>query len=649
LLGFAKLLLIITIFAASPTRAANTTLSPITIGPELTSLDVSDNLIALVTDQRSRFEPQTLIREILAAQPHRPDSWQSNPKSSGYSYKGAWLYGQLENITQDRQTFILVPHDTSPSEFFFYLFDEAGNLLRVLETGNLSPLSQRDLTVNRLGLRHELDAGKKVHVLMWVKTKGLLDTHFFVKSLESQKDDERFDIAGYFLYFGVAIALLFHNFTLYLSMRDRVYIYYLLFVLASSSTVLFLSNFYITFWWRLPAAFANVPYSFPALANIAAVAFFTSYLRLTWNNSRLAKLSWILAIGSIGVTGLSIYDPIEGARINSFFNLAIATLGTSSCIVRMVQGDRYASYLLVAILFPVMAVFGYYFGNLVLKTEVPDDVIGLSFAFEMLLMSVGLSERVSSLKQRQIKLESQQALLIQQSRLRALNDLAASVAHEVNNPLMVISSVSDRLQSIYQKQTAFEHAQLESLAISLTKHSERIAFIVRALRWYATEEQECSSVLLAEVLRQSYLLSETASFIRGVSLNIHPYPQDIKVIARQGTLLRVLLALLNNAIEAAQHSQDKRVDVEAILDGSTVDIRISDSGAGLPEKVLTHLFEPFVSTKSAADGSGIGLSHSRMELEAMGASISYDHKADKTSFVIHLPVDDQISSQLKAS
>jgi two-component system, LuxR family, sensor kinase FixL len=126
---------------------------------------------------------------------------------------------------------------------------------------------------------------------------------------------------------------------------------------------------------------------------------------------------------------------------------------------------------------------------------------------------------------------------------------------------------------------------------------------------------------LPKLIEEAGALAMMGARDTGVRLEFNLSPKASLVLADKVQIQQVVLNLMRNALESMSESGTGRLTVEAsALEGGWVEVRISDTGPGLPPEVLAHLFQPFVTTK--ADGMGVGLSICRTIIEAHGGEIS---------------------------
>lgn len=232
-----------------------------------------------------------------------------------------------------------------------------------------------------------------------------------------------------------------------------------------------------------------------------------------------------------------------------------------------------------------------------------------------------------------------QAKLAQSERLAAVGELAAGVAHEVNNP---INTVINCAQLILDGDDAAEHAAI------VREEGQRIATIVRDLLQFARNDDSLPvpTSILETVQRTLRLMGE--NFTRhGIQLTV-AVPDDLPPVhARPQQLQQVLLNLLINAKDALQQETSphempprrREVRITAAPVDQGVELVIADSGPGVPPAMLDRIFEPFITTKRARGGTGLGLSISKSIVEGYGGTLTVQNVPDSGArFRAWLPI-----------
>ncbi len=256
---------------------------------------------------------------------------------------------------------------------------------------------------------------------------------------------------------------------------------------------------------------------------------------------------------------------------------------------------------------------------------------------------IGVSGTIQDVTEHK-RLEQQ---LIQASKLATLGEMAAGIAHEINQPLHVIRMLADDYLLLIEEGKAEDGPIRERLEV-ISGQGERMAEIIDHMRVFGRVDDgepvafdPASSVMGAIDMVDDRFLAE------GVSITAKLPETCRSVRGRPVRLEQVVLNLLNNARDAivAQGQHEGRgasgeIDVAVIDDGRANAIRIvvADSGGGVPAAVMERIFDPFVTTKEEGKGTGLGLSISFGIIAEMGGTIEAKNAGKGARFEITLPV-----------
>jgi two-component system sensor histidine kinase HydH len=214
-------------------------------------------------------------------------------------------------------------------------------------------------------------------------------------------------------------------------------------------------------------------------------------------------------------------------------------------------------------------------------------------------------------------------------RLSTLGVLAASVAHEIRNPLASIS-VFAQLMPQRHGDPVFMEKFTRVVTAEMSKLSRLSDDMMNLARPATQAHRKVDVGLLCERER---VLIEPLFRKKGVTLKVSA-PEGVLVHGEEIRLSQVLLNLLLNALEVSPRG--KSVGVELFRMEHTVEIRVRDEGPGVPAGQMARLFEPFFTTKS--DGHGLGLATSKRIIEAFGGSLEAANAPGAGAvFTIRLP------------
>jgi signal transduction histidine kinase len=218
------------------------------------------------------------------------------------------------------------------------------------------------------------------------------------------------------------------------------------------------------------------------------------------------------------------------------------------------------------------------------------------------------------------ELSSTQAQLVHSEKLASLGVLAGGVAHEINNPLMVILGRTE-LMLMDEDQSAPIKKNLETIRVE----TERIAEIVQGLLTFArkSRQERIEQLDLNEVLERTLMLSEHQLTVGNVRVIKQLETRLPRIHANPGQLQQVLMNLMINAHHAMPNGGALTVRT-GLVPQHRVFVEIEDTGCGIAEDDLNRIFDPFFTTKEEGKGTGLGLSVSRNIIESHGGMIGVE-------------------------
>lgn len=211
--------------------------------------------------------------------------------------------------------------------------------------------------------------------------------------------------------------------------------------------------------------------------------------------------------------------------------------------------------------------------------------------------------------QKTSELREAQGQVLHMEKMASLGKLSATVAHELNNPISGILTYARLIERdlVDQPVEPDMRHELERYLHLVQQECMRCGTIVQNLMAFARRTStELEPVDVNEVVDRSVMLVRHHMEISGIAYHGEPLEGNPVVVADEGQLEQALVALLVNAIEAMPDGGDLSVRVHG--NPKHVEIRVEDTGGGMPESVLEHVFEPFYSTKEEESGAGLGLS-----------------------------------------
>lgn len=243
-----------------------------------------------------------------------------------------------------------------------------------------------------------------------------------------------------------------------------------------------------------------------------------------------------------------------------------------------------------------------------------------------------LQAEISNHRSTEARLQGVQQELVQANRLAILGQVAAGVAHEINQPVATIRAYADNAKVFLERQQIKPVAENLDLIADLT---ERIGTITEDLKALARRgRMPPEPVLLADVMDGAAMLLKSRFTGRLDTLMFGAFPDNLKVMGSRLRLEQVFINLFQNALEAVEGREDARVSVSVAASAGDVTITVSDNGAGIPADILASIFEPFNSSKEK--GLGLGLVISKDIVADYGGRIEFETGEAGTRFLVHV-------------
>lgn len=220
--------------------------------------------------------------------------------------------------------------------------------------------------------------------------------------------------------------------------------------------------------------------------------------------------------------------------------------------------------------------------------------------------------------------------MLQSEKMGAIGMLAGNIAHELNNPLTGLRSLTQVLL-----QEAEEGSNLQSDLVEIEKATARSQRIIKNLLDFSKgEDQPSEYISVDEVVERTLPMLKSA--LRTHRLEVDLQTLAYTVFVEPHLLQQVVFNLINNACQAMK--DPGRLSVRTYHDAGFIHVEIEDTGPGIPADIQRRIFEPFFTTKKEGLGTGLGLSMSKSVIEKFGGSIKFRNvEPQGTCFTIILP------------
>jgi two-component system sensor kinase FixL len=214
--------------------------------------------------------------------------------------------------------------------------------------------------------------------------------------------------------------------------------------------------------------------------------------------------------------------------------------------------------------------------------------------------------------------------LLNVSRMATIGEMAAGVAHELNQPLTAIANYAQACDRLLARPLT-DPSDLREALRQITAQTARAADIIRRLRTLARNHQsERASVSANTLVTELHELVQTDAHVHGVQLSLDLAANAPEVVVDSGQIQHVILNFVRNSLDAfaLRPVEKPRIVIRtAVTAHQEVELAVIDNGPGLSPEAMPRLFDPFFSTK--ASGTGLGLAISNTIARGHGGSVGY--------------------------
>ncbi len=260
----------------------------------------------------------------------------------------------------------------------------------------------------------------------------------------------------------------------------------------------------------------------------------------------------------------------------------------------------------------------------------------------IIFMALVLSRRVvSRIARADLEKEMMNEQVIEAGKLASVGELAAGIAHEINNPVAIMVEEAGWIEDLLDEQVMPDSENLAEFrrAVNQIKtQGKRCKEITHKLLSFARKtDPKAKEIQLNDLVEEMVGLSEQRARFSNVKIKVNLEPSLPKVFASPSEMQQVLLNLMNNALDAMEKTGGT-MEITTRVDGDDVVLDVADTGVGIPKQNLARIFDPFFTTKAVGKGTGLGLSICYGIIKKMGGQISVNSAVGMgTTFHIRIP------------
>ncbi len=223
-----------------------------------------------------------------------------------------------------------------------------------------------------------------------------------------------------------------------------------------------------------------------------------------------------------------------------------------------------------------------------------------------------IGDKIQAAKER----EEQQMLIIQQSRLASMGEMIGNISHQWRQPLNALGLILQKL-SLYQSRGILDDKKLNESVDKSMNLIHSMSSTIDDFRDFFNPNKEKSAFSVAAAIEKAHRIVESSFENSLIEYRLELEDDEIKIEGFENEFSQVMLNLLNNAKDALVENKIEAgsVRVKVSRDKDDINITVNDNAGGIPEHVLSKIFEPYFTTKEEGKGTGIGLYMSKMIVE----------------------------------
>ena len=241
--------------------------------------------------------------------------------------------------------------------------------------------------------------------------------------------------------------------------------------------------------------------------------------------------------------------------------------------------------------------------------------------------------------------------VIEAGKLASVGELAAGIAHEINNPVAIMVEEAGWIQDLMDDEifkASEDYPEIERALQQISTQGSRCKQITHKLLSFARKiDATIKSVDINDLVEEMAALSEQRAKYVNVAIVTDFEPRLPNIQASPSELQQVFLNLINNAIDAMEKTGGE-LKLSTRQEGDQVLVSVADTGEGIPKQILPRIFDPFFTTKPVGKGTGLGLPICFGIVEKMGGEISVNSSVGVgTTFHVRLPIHSARSAPKK--
>ena len=595
----------------------------------------------LEINQNSTYETKNYIQYSLL----NKGIWENNKKNFN-TYKTFnspyWAKLTLKNISNTKTTYYLKSENQFTYHIEFFLLKNK-NIINYIEDGVISKNKNRDFNANHMIFPVFLEANETVEVLFKIQNYNKRNINFTLVTKDYLLNYYQTYNIIEGIFFGGLLIMMFYNLFLYFLLRFRAYLYY---VLYTSGFLIYFIGFF-GFSQRYFSEYTWLFYISSGIIYVFMTLFVQSILdfkkQLPLINKILNMFIVYFIVGTLcNILALEMQNFFYAQILfNLFFVLIpifISIIISSTYYMAYYKNDLIAKF--YSLIWTIVAFVGCLLPLAylnIIDMNIPFDYIfQFLILFEVLSFSFMLSYKIRLIEEEK---KAQEQMLVQQNKLASMGEMISVIAHQWRQPLSEINGVILSMDLDYRKEKLSSRIFNKYLD-DLERTTSYMSSTIHDFMDFFKKNKKSEEFLVSDIINNSLSLLN-GSNEKNIRINYYN-DSNIKILTYKSELIQALLIVLNNAIDACLNNskKDSKIILTNKVHKENLLISISDNGAGIEDKILNKIYDPYFTTKHSSKGTGLGLYILKMIIEQnMQGQIEVQSSSLGTKFILIIPLN----------
>lgn len=531
----------------------------------------------------------------------------------GFTQSTYWLKVDIKNLSLDSKKTVL--HLTYSLLDYIDIFElKDDKLILKRSYGDLREYKNDGLIPNP-SFFVTLQSNESKTFFYKINTQGSMNLELIISSYKSYIKYAFEKVIIYSFYFGAIIIMLMYNFILYLFIKDKSYMYYLLFHINYLFFALSFNGITSSYFWpQSPSLNHFMVPLFMSLGSVLTALFTIEFLHIKIELPRMYKvlriIFWINIIVTISIFVISYNYSLILASIMIFVNVIVIT--TTGLYSHFKVRNPYSKLFITAW---GILLAGIFIGLLKSAGLIDENIITSYSAFigaffELTLLSIALAYRYNVQKQIIVKKDS---LLSKQSKLASMGEMISNIAHQWRQPINRVNLSLEVIDEVI-KDKNIDSQIINNKITNSRRNIEYMSQTIDDFSSFFSPNKKMENFKLNNAIHRSLFLID--SRLKNVKINILN-KTDVEIFGFENEIIQVILVILNNAIDnfLIREIKQKIINISVDNINEKVIISIADNGGGIDEEKIDFIFDPYFTTKFKGEGTGIGLYMAKMLIE----------------------------------